>query len=353
MALASTGRHHIRAVATCVPERVFDNTTDSTDFTPKEIDAVVKMVGIKTRHLAPDTVCSSDLCLASARRVMSNLGWSADSVDAVIMVTQSPDYFQPSTACVIHKDLGLSDRCAAFDVGLGCSGYAYGLWMSAMMLDTPAFKRVLLLHGETPSRFTDPQDRTVGLLFGDAGSATALEQGGGDGPRWWFSLHTDGTGYQDLIIEGGGFRDRFPAETRKHYLTMNGAGIMNFTLKRVPPLITDTLQAAGLGPEQIDYFILHQSNRFIMRHLARKCNVPEGKMPMTLWEHGNTGGPSVPLTLTEGKLVRPADRELSLLVLAYGVGLSWGSGLIHLPPDARLEHLILGASGVTAAPGRG
>ena len=342
MAITATREHRIRAIASCVPAPVFDNTGDSKDFSPKEIDAVVKMVGIKTRHLAPETVCSSDLCLVAARKVMEQLSWTPESIDGLIMVTQSPDYFQPSTACVLHKDLGLSDRCAAFDVGLGCSGYAYGLWMAAMMLENPSFKRVLLLHGETPSRFCDPTDRTVGLLFGDAGSATAIEAGAGELSRkWWFGLHTDGTGYRDLIIEGGGFRDRFPADQKKHYLTMNGAGVMNFTLKRVPPLITDTLGAAGVGPEAVDYFILHQSNRFIMRHLARKCSVPEAKMPLTLWEHGNTGGPSVPLTITQGKLVRPGDRALSLLVVAYGVGLSWGSALIDLAADAHLSHLIL------------
>lgn len=342
MALTSTRKHHIRAVTSCVPETVFDNTTDSHDFSQKEIDSVVRMVGIKTRHLAPETVCSSDLCIAAARNVLAELHWDSETIDCVIMVTQSPDYFQPSTSCIVHKELGLSDRCAAFDVGLGCSGYTYGLWLAAMMLDGRGFKRVLLLHGETPSRFSDPKDRTVGLLFGDAGTATALEAGADDSrEKWWFSLHTDGTGYRDLIIEAGCFRNRFAEERSLHYLTMNGAGIMNFTLKRVPPLVTDTLEAAGLGPESVDYFVLHQSNRFIMRHLARKCSIPDEKMPLTLWEYGNTGGPSVPLTMTQGNLVRPADRDLTLLLVAYGVGLSWGSGLVNLPPDARLNHMVL------------
>ncbi len=309
------------------------------------------MVGIKKRHVSPDTICSSDLCLAAARNLLEGLAWEPETIDCVIMVTQSPDYFQPSTACVIHKELGLSDQCAAFDVGLGCSGYAYGLWLAAMMLENPSFQRVLLLHGETPSRFTDPQDRTVGLLFGDAGSATAIEAGERDSEKkWWFSLQTDGTGYRDLIIEGGGFRDRFPKDPTKHFLSMNGAGIMNFTLKRVPPLIRETLGASGIPPEAVDYFILHQSNRFIMRHLARKCDVPEEKIPMTLWDYGNTGGPSVPLTITQGGLARPADRDLTLLILAYGVGLSWGSSLVNLPAEASLSHLLLNESGRTLQP---
>ena len=341
MPMTSTREHRIRAIASCVPERVFDNTSDSTEFSPKEIDAVVKLVGIKTRHLAPETICSSDLCLAAARQVMAQLTWAPETIDCLVMVTHSPDYWQPATACVLHKELGLSDHCAAFDVGLGCSGYAYGLWLAAMMLENPSFKRVLLLQGETPSRFCDPLDRTVGLLFGDAGSATAIEPGdSSSAKRWWFSLHTDGSGYRDLIIEGGGFRNRFPADAKKHYLTMDGPGIMNFTLKRVPPLISDTLAAAGVSPDAVDYFILHQSNRFIMNHLARKCKVPMAKIPLTLWEYGNTGGPSVPLTITQGKLARPADRGLNLLLVAYGVGLSWGSALVELPADAFLSHLI-------------
>lgn len=342
MATTSTRAHRIRAIASCVPKPVFDNLTDTTDFPQTDVDAVVKMVGIKTRHLASETTCSSDLCLPAARQVLEASGWAPDTVDGLIMVTQSPDYFQPSTACVLHKHLGLSDRCVAFDVGLGCSGYAYGLWMAAMMLDSPAFKRVLLLHGETPSRFSDPRDRAVGLLFGDAGTATAIETGSEDSDRkWWFSLHTDGAGYRDLIIEGGAFRDRFPADPKKNYLSMNGAGLMKFTRDRVPPLIEDTLAAANIDRDRVDYFVLHQSNRFIMRHLASKCHFHEDKMPLTLWEYGNTGGPSVPLTITQGKLKRPADRDLTLLLVAYGVGLSWGSGLVNLPSDAVLSHMIL------------
>jgi 3-oxoacyl-[acyl-carrier-protein] synthase-3 len=181
------------------------------------------------------------------------------------------------------------------------------------------------------------------MLFGDAGSATAIEAGSTtDQPPWWFSLHTDGTGYSDLIIEAGGFRDRFNPDPRKHMLQMNGAGIMNFTLRRLPPLIADTLGAAGVTSDAIDYFILHQSNRFIMRHLATKCAIEPTKIPMTLEDYGNTGGVSVPLTVTQGKLVRPRERALSLLMLGYGVGLSWGSALVDLPVDARLNHFVMG-----------
>lgn len=342
MAITSTLAHTIRAITTAVPHRVFENERDGTGFTRQEVEAVVKMVGVKRRHVAEESICSSDLCLRAAKDVLAALEWDPASVDGLIMVTQSPDYFQPSTACLLQRDLGLSDRCAAFDVGLGCSGYTYGLWLAGMMLGSRGFRRVLLLHGETPTRFCDPADRSVGLLFGDAGSATAIEADGEKSERpWWFNLQTDGAGWEDLVIEAGGFRDRFSEDRRKHFLRMNGANIMNFTLRRVPPLIASTLEAASLSASDVDYFIMHQSNQFIMRHLAKKCAVDPAKMPLTLENYGNTGGPSVPLTITQGKLVRPQHRALTLLMLAYGVGLSWGSALVELPASARLNHLVM------------
>lgn len=344
MPVTSTQSAVVRGIASCVPPRQFDNLAEATDFPPEEVEKVVRMAGVRTRHLATDTTCTSDLCLAAARALLEGVGWEPASVDAVILVTQSPDYLLPSTSCLLHRDLKLRDDCAAFDVGLGCSGYPYGVWLAAMMLQSPGFKRVLILHGETPARFAHHGDRAVALLFGDAGSATALEAAiAPTSERWWFSLNTDGSGYADLIIPGGGFRDRFPRDPAAHYVHMNGANIFNFTIKRVPPLIEDTLRAAGCSREDIDYFIFHQSNRFIMRHLAKKAGLPEAKIPLTIGEFGSTGGPSVPLTITRGNLVRPPDRDLKLLLLGYGVGLSWASGLISLPPDACLQHFSLPA----------
>lgn len=197
---------------------------------------------------------------------------------------------------------------------------------------------MLLLHGETPTRFSDRSDRSVALLFGDAGSATALEVSDLEG-TWWFSLHTDGAGWNDLIVEGGGFRERFPMDPRRHFVRMNGASVFNFAITRVPPLIDETLRAADMAGDAIDYFILHQSNRFIMRHVANKANISLDKIPITIGDYGSTGGPSLPLTITRGNLTRPADKALRLLLLGYGVGLSWASALVDLPADAVLNHI--------------
>ena len=338
MSICSTRPARIRAICSSVPDRLFDNLTETTAFDRKDVEKVVKLAGVRTRHMASDQICSSDLCVAAAKRVLERLDWDPQTVDALIFVTQSQDYLLPSTACILQHWLGLSDACAAFDVGLGCSGYPYGLWLASMMLAGGGHKRVLLLHGETPTRFSDRSDRSVALLFGDAGSATALEAGG-EGDDWWFSLHTDGSGWRDLIVEGGGFRDRFPADPKKHFVSMNGAAIFNFAIKRIPPTIQETLAAAGVTRESIDYFILHQSNLFIMRHLAQKMGIPEAKLPLSIEKFGSAGGPSVPLTLTQGGILRPADRALRLLLVGYGVGLSWGSALLSLPPDAVLDHV--------------
>jgi 3-oxoacyl-[acyl-carrier-protein] synthase-3 len=342
MALTVSPAARIRAVCSSVPDRLFDNLKETTAFEPEEVDKVVKMAGVRSRHMASDRICSSDLCAAAAKRVLEKLEWDPKSVDALIFVTQSQDYLLPSTACLVQHWLGLGDTCAAFDVGLGCSGYPYGLWLATMMLTGGGLKRALVLHGETPTRFSDRSDRSVALLFGDAGSATALEAAPADsGEKWWFALHTDGSGWRDLIIEGGGFRERFPEDPRRHFVSMNGAGIFNFAIKRVPAVIEDTLAASGTSREAVDYFVLHQSNLFIMRHLAKKMKIPEAKIPFSIQEFGSAGGPSVPLTLTRGNLVRPAERALRLLLVGYGVGLSWGSALLTLPPEALLDHVVV------------
>jgi 3-oxoacyl-[acyl-carrier-protein] synthase-3 len=333
---------HIRGITTCVPKRIYDNLSAATHFTKSDVGKIVRMAGVKTRHVADKTVCASDLCETSAKSLMDRLGWEPKSIDALIMVTHTPDYFQPATACILQHKLNLTTDCLAFDIEQGCSGYPYGLMSAVSMLQGNGIKRILLLHGDTPTQFTHPEDRSCALLFGDAGSATAIEAARGLVSDYWhFSLNTDGSGYKTLIIKGGGFRKRFPDDIRDHYLSMDGAALFNFTIKRVPGLISDTLKVAGTNIDHIDYFIFHQSNQFMMKHLLKKIGVPPEKVPFTIRDYGNTGGPSVPLTITNGNLKRPKDRPIILLLIAYGVGLSWGSALITLNPSAILRHIVL------------
>jgi 3-oxoacyl-[acyl-carrier-protein] synthase-3 len=325
-------------VSTCVPSRRFDNLTDTTEFAPDEVRKVVGMAGVTARRVADDSICSSDLCFGAADQLLRELDVDRSTIDVLIMATQTQDYLMPSTSCLLQQRLGLPMTCAAFDLNLGCSAYVYGLWLASSLLSSAGIRKVLLLNGETPTRYADRGDRSVALLFGDAGSATLLESREAGNEEWSFVLHTDGSGYEDLIIRAGGFRDRFNPDPRQHSVAMNGSNVFNFTIRTIPPLIRDTLQIAGLEADAVDYYIFHQSNRFIMNHLVKKLGLPAERAPIILDQFGNTGGPSVPLTITQGALERPADRALRLMLLGYGVGLSWGSALVDLDPSARLTH---------------
>ena len=326
----------LKGISTCVPSKIFDNQRDSLDFDPIEVKKVVSMAGIKQRRVVDNKTCSSDLCKTAAQDLMKRLDWSPESIDVLIFVTQTPDYFLPSSSCLIQRDLGLSENCATFDVGLGCSGYPYGLWLGSMMIQTGSAQRVLLLHGETPSRLSYTQDRSTFLLFGDAGSATALEPGGDN--KWGFSLHTDGNGYDDLILPGRGFRLQNPEDDRDNYVHMNGPNLFNFTVQKVPTLIDDTLKLMNSRIDDVDAFMFHQSNQFIMRHIAKKCNLPMEKIPIILGEYGNTGGPSVPLTMSMYYRDKTLTSSETVMLLGYGVGLSWGSAMLNVEPGTVFSH---------------
>jgi 3-oxoacyl-[acyl-carrier-protein] synthase III len=325
----------IAGVSTCLPARVADNLDPASGFDPEDVRKVVAMAGVRERRIVDPGVTAADLSFEAAERLLQRLGWARESISGLIFVTQSPDYFLPSSACLLQHWLGLGDDCAAFDVGLGCSGYPYGLYLAATMLRGGGHQRILMLHGETPSRFVDPSDQATTLLFSDSGSATALELH--PGGRGHFCLHTDGSGHAGLIIRGGAFRDRHPADARDLSLRMDGAGIFNFTIKRVPPLIQDALALSGCRVDEIDAFVFHQSNRFIMKHLMKKCGLPEARVPMTLEDSGNCGGPSVAVAMTRRL---PAERAASqkLMLLGYGVGLSWGAAVVDLDPGVPLLH---------------
>ena len=335
MSKSSIEGFRIAGVATCVPPRVVDNTSDALGFDAGEVRKVVAMAGVQQRRVVDEGVTSADLCFEAAEQLLQRLGWERDSITGLILVTQSPDYFLPSTSCMLHHWLGLSDQCAAFDVGLGCSGFPYGLYLAAGMLRAGGHQRILMLHGETPSRFVDPTDHATTLLFGDSGSAAALELASAGAGH--FCLQTDGSGYAGLIIRGGGFRDRRPADARHLSLQMDGAGIFNFTLARVPPLVRDALALSGRDVNGIDAYVFHQSNRFIMKHLIKKCGLPESRVPMTIEDMGNCGGPSIAVTMTRG-LAAQRETTQTLMLLGYGVGLSWGAAVVQLDPQAALLH---------------
>lgn len=336
MSLSRIQGLRIAGISTCVPPRIVDNVECGKDYGADEVRKVVAMAGVQQRRVVDAGTTATDLCFEAAANLIERLGWAKDSITGLILVTQSPDYFLPSSSCMAHKWLGLSDHCAAFDVGLGCSGFPYGLYLAATMLNSGGQQRILMLHGETPSRFPGPDDHATTLLFGDAGSAVAIELDQKSKPSF-FGLHTDGTGYEGLIMRGGAFRDRTPRDPRDCCLEMDGAGIFNFTIKRVPTLVHDALAFSQLTKSDIDWYLFHQSNRFIIKHLAKKCELPEARVPIVLDRFGNSGGPSVALALTQG--VRSVgEKSARVMFLGYGVGLSWGAAITEIDAAAPLLH---------------
>nr|ADU90684.1 putative 3-oxoacyl(-acyl-carrier-protein) synthase 3 [Collimonas sp. MPS11E8] len=322
----------MRGVVTVLPRHEIDNQGFVERFGADSVHDVVKMIGVQTRYCVEDGVTTSDLCFQAAQTLLDRLGWDKTSVDALIFVSQTPDYRLPATACALQGRLELGNTCAAFDVNLGCSGYTYGLWLASTLVQGGA-RRVLLLAGDTISKTVDPNDRATAMLFGDAGTATALEYDEAAAPAH-FVVGTDGKGARNLIIPKGGARAPDMLDTRLEgrdlgCLYMDGGEIFNFTLKSVPGLVANTLEFAGHTVDSVDGFLYHQANEFMLKHLARKSKIPPEKFHVNIGKYGNTSSASIPLLLTtslQERLRTPA----TLLMAGFGVGYSWGSALLKI-----------------------
>jgi len=339
--VARSSGARLAGVVSCLPARRIDNDYFAERFGDK-VGEVVKMTGVQTRYWVENGVTTSDLCEAAAVRLLDALQWERSSVDALIFVSQTPDYRLPATACTLQNRLGLRNGIVAFDVPLGCSGYPYGLWLASMMIQSGAAARVLLLVGDTSSIMNDPNDRSTVLLFGDAGTATALESGEADAT---FILGTDGSGAEHLIVPKGAFRNngqhpkfaQYAADT----LYMDGGEVFNFTLKSVPGLILDTVEAAGDTVEDYDAFVLHQANAFMIRHLAKKAKLDQAKVPINIDRFGNTSSATIPLVLSTDLADGLRSGPLRLGMFGFGVGFSWASAALTAGPLACVETIGL------------
>lgn len=345
----------ITGVAAVVPSGVrrIEDETELFGKDPSLINRFKRDVGINKRHITEKDECTSDLCEHAAKFLLSKLDYDLSTIDGLLLVTQTPDYFQPATSCVLHGRLGLTKNCAAFDVNLGCSGYVYGLWLASMMIASGSCKRVLLLAGDTISRCVSPYDRAVAPLFGDAGSATVIERASEE-QTITFCLHSDGKGYKHLIVPAGAFRDRPSEKTRKmterqngnkrseEHLYMNGAEIFTFSIREVPPLVKEVLGASQWETEEVDYFILHQATTFIIRNIARRLKVPIEKVPYDVFEkYGNQSSASIPAAICEDLSSIVTDKSLKLVLAGFGVGLSWAACTLSLGPMACYPIIVL------------
>lgn len=335
----------VRGIAACVPTKIA-RTGDYDVLTAEERQRLQKATGIGAHRVSPPNQCTSDLCQAAAERLLDHLGWDRGSIGALVLLTQTPDQPIPATGIVLQDKLGLPQSCVAFDINLGCSAFPYGLATLASLMSTLGISRALMLMGDI-SRVCAYEDKSAWPLFGDAGSATALELDP-SAPPIHLDLMSDGGGRDAIVIPGGGLASRLPPGDwpaapvpdddgivrQPGNLRLRGADIFSFAITKVPPSIQRALAMADKSPNEVDYLVLHQANKMINDTIAKKARfAPEASLS-TLADYGNTSSASIPLTLCAH--AAHFDRDRLVAACGFGVGLSWGTAVFQLPAGSVL-----------------
>lgn len=339
---------NVESIDFYLPERTLDNSELAALYPDWSVEKIANKTGIRRRHVV-DSECASDLAAGAAQRLMTRHPALRSSVDTLIYCTQTPDYFLPSTACVLQDRLGLSQQTAAFDYNLGCSGYVYGLGLAKGLIESGQSRDLLLLTADTYSRLIHPRDKSVRTLFGDAGSATwirAVDQNAmRTAPIGPFVYGTDGSGKANLIVPAGGFRNPARPETRiecednhgncrtEENLYMNGAELFTFTLSKIPGLVQAALEKAGLSRSDVDHFVFHQANRFMLEALRDKCELPAERFFIGVEEVGNTVSSSIPIALKQLLDAGQLRRGELVMLVGFGVGYSWGATFMRWQSD--------------------
>ncbi|MDA7676990.1 ketoacyl-ACP synthase III [bacterium] len=318
----------IAGISTFVSGSKIKNAYFENTFTPKEIASVQKHSGVEQRYFVDQGETTENLCYSSASILLNSLGWDPVTIDGLIFLTQTPTRKLPASSCTLQSRLGLPTNSFAFDVNLGCSAYPYGLWLASSLISSGA-KRILVLAGETTTSIVNPSDRATSMLFGDAGSATAVEYKL-DSSLSSYTLGTNGLGADAIMA-------KFPQQLfdSSPFVTMNGSKVFEFTLSKVPELIS---YLKSRSTESIDFFCLHQANKFMLEMIRKKSGLEPGVLPMNIAKFGNTSSASIPLLITDVVKAEINSSTLTLALIGFGVGLSWSTGLVSLSPDCILLH---------------
>lgn len=314
-----------------LPEKVLTNKQLEQEFPEWSSEKIEEKVGIKQRHIAADHETAVDLAVKSSEKIFET--YDRDNVDFVLFCTQSPDYFLPTTACILQDKLRLKKNIGALDFNLGCSGFVYGLAIAKGLILSGIAKSVLLVTSETYSKHIHPKDKANRSIFGDASASAIIEKDENVG-NFEFVLGTDGGGAENLMVKNGAFRkdavkndsNEFPAEN----LYMNGPEIFNFTIENIPNLVNETLEKNNLTKEDIDYFVFHQANTFMLNYLRKKTKIPAEKFYIEMSQTGNTVSATIPIALKEAmskNLIKKGDK---VLIAGFGVGYSWGATIIEI-----------------------
>lgn len=328
----------IKGLAACVPRRTLENTENQL-FTAEEIEKNIQTTGVQRRRAVENGVTTSDLCVSASKQLLIDLKWGADSIDILVFVTQTPDYRNPATACIIQDRLNIPITCMALDVALGCSGYVYGLNVISSMMSAGKIKRGLLLVGDTSTLTSSPLDKSRALLFGDAGAATALEYDE-NAETLKFDFGTDGSGYQAIYTPHSGFRNRVKPESfemvdygggivrAKVHSWLDGLEVFSFGISRAPKTVKSLWNYFGLNQETFDYFLFHQANKQMNEKIRTKLEIPAEKVPYNLADFGNCSSASIPLLMVTNLKNELESNSLNLCFCGFGVGLSWGTAAV-------------------------
>lgn len=332
----------ISAIEYYLPEAVLSTAALASEFPEWSVEKIDKKTGIQDRHIAGPDECSSDLAVAAAERLFASGACGPADIDYVLLCTQSPDYFLPTTACLVQDRLGIRTDAGALDFNLGCSGYIYGLGLAEGLIATEQAANVLLLTAETYSKFLHPRDKSVRTIFGDAAAATLVRAVEAAEPAIGpFLYGTDGSGGPNLIVPSGAARKRCSSETGVEVedesgnvrsadnLFMDGAEIFNFTLAAVPQAVEALLKKAHLCVDQIDLFVFHQANRYMLEHLRKRIQIPAEKFAVSMAHCGNTVSSTIPIVLKDLQTQGQLQAGMLVMLVGFGVGYSWGGTLVR------------------------
>ena len=327
---------YIKAISYFLPENVVTNEELVAEFPEWTVEKIANKVGVNRRHVASEDTTASDLAVKAAEKLFSQYPQiKREEIDFVLLCTQSPDYFLPSSACIIQHRLGIPTECGAFDFNLGCSGYVYGLAVAKGLICGGIARNILLLTAETYNKYLHPKDKGNRTIFGDAATATIVSTDGfteiGN-----FALGSNGAGADNLIVKTGA--SRFPNKAgdlrfdengnpiSSDHLFMNGSEIFSFTQKNVPVVVRETLVKNNLSQEDINLFVFHQANSYMLNFLRKKIKIAPDRFYVNMDDIGNTVSNSIPIALADAF----ANNQLSgnVLICGFGVGYSWGGSIL-------------------------
>lgn len=330
-------------VSAAVPKQMV-LTSDFDFFTKEEADVFDNTVGIKCRHIAPDTICASDMCQAAAEKLLTELNWEKESIDVLLFESVTGDYRTPPTSCILQDRLALSENCFCMDIPMGCCGCMYAITVAGNLLTNGNVKRALLLVGDTALRMGSMKDKSRVPLFGDCGTAIALEYDE-TANDIMVDFHTYGKGYEALMTPHGGFRQPATPTSFEYedfgngivrapiHTLINGMNVFSFAISRPPKSMETFMTDYKINRDtDVDYFLIHQANKMIVDRIVKKLKIPISKVPYNLEEFGNLGGASIPSLMVTRIREQLMKKETTLLMSSFGLGLSWGTMWIKTKP---------------------